>query len=163
MKHVQVTPKLLTRFWAKVNKNGPEVSGLGVCWVWTASKLAKGYGQFGLTRSISELAHRVAFVIEHGRGPIGGVVRHGCDNPSCVRPEHLEEGTLLDNNRDAAHRGRTARGEKNGAAKLNEARVKEIRQRFVGGESQGKLAREFGVTQPLVSDIVNRKMWKHVA
>lgn len=164
MKQFTVTPAFVARFWAKVDKNGPEMRpGLGVCWVWIASKLVKGYGQFAIARSKNELAHRVSFVIAHDRGPVGGVVRHHCDNPSCVRPSHLREGTLLDNNRDQVLRGRTAKGEKNGTAKLDEARVGEIRQRFAGGESQGKLAREFGVTQPTVSVIVNRKHWRHVA
>jgi hypothetical protein len=164
MKSFAVTEKLIARFWAKVDKAGPEMRpGLGPCWVWTASKLPKGYGQFSIAADAYELAHRVSFVIENGRGPEGGVVRHRCDNPSCVRPSHLREGTLLDNNRDQVRPGRTAKGVKNRAAKLSEEQVAEIRQRFAAGELQGKLAREFGVTQPAVSLIVNGRNWRHVA
>lgn len=37
------------------------------------------------------------------------VVRHKCDNLRCVNPEHLEIGTLADNNKDRAKRGRSAK------------------------------------------------------
>lgn len=39
----------------------------------------------------------------------GVVVRHACDNPRCINPEHLIPGTLADNNRDRAERGRSAK------------------------------------------------------
>lgn len=164
MKIIIVTDRLRERFWAKVDRAGPTMRpGLSACWVWTASRMPKGYGTFKIGAATYELAHRVSFFIEHGRHPEGGVVRHHCDNPSCVRPSHLREGTLLDNNRDQARRGRTARGEKNGSARLTAAHVVEIRQRFAGGESQVKIACAFGVTQPAISLIVNGRNWRHVA
>lgn len=39
----------------------------------------------------------------------GVVVRHTCDNDRCINPEHLVGGTLADNNRDRAERGRSAK------------------------------------------------------
>jgi len=49
-------------------------------------------------------AHR--WVWEQANGPIppGLVIRHKCDNRLCYRLEHLEIGTVADNNRDAAER-----------------------------------------------------------
>lgn len=76
------------------------------CWEWQAAKGHKGYGKckyFGET-----LAHRVSFIIHHG--PLLGskmCVLHKCDNPPCVNPDHLFIGTLDDNNKDRAAKGRT--------------------------------------------------------
>lgn len=37
------------------------------------------------------------------------VVRHTCDNPQCIRPEHLVSGSATDNARDRQERGRTSK------------------------------------------------------
>lgn len=61
--------------------------------------------------------------------------------------------------------GRRAGGEDNGQSKLTEDQVREIRRRCVLGSrtsGAGALAREFGVSQPVISAIVARKIWKHV-
>jgi hypothetical protein len=89
------------RFWAKVDKSGD-------CWIWTGTCKELGYGQFhyqGKTRT----AHRVAWLLTHGPIPAETpCVLHHCDNPPCVRPEpgHLFLGTLGDNARDMAAKGR---------------------------------------------------------
>ena len=51
-------------------------------------------------------AHRVAWEIARGPIPEGHVVRHRCDNPPCVNPDHLELGTQADNVQDMVDRGR---------------------------------------------------------
>lgn len=101
---------VLNRFWAKVDKNGPVHERLGTrCWVWTACKI-KGYGQIRIAgRTL--LAHRVSWELVHGPLPVvekyhDAEVMHACDNPACVRPEHLELGTHADNLRDMVNRGR---------------------------------------------------------
>lgn len=54
-------------------------------------------------------------------------------------------------------------GEAHGLSKLTEDSVRAIRVRFAaGGVSQAALAAEFGVRQTLVSQIVRRRIWKHV-
>ena len=50
-------------------------------------------------------AHRISFQITHGR-MANGVVRHACDNPPCVRPSHLVEGTPAQNAADIKERNR---------------------------------------------------------
>lgn len=56
------------------------------------------------------------------------------------------------------------RGIKHGNAKLNDAKVTEIRARYAaGGVSQPMLAREYGVTQRVIWSIVNWKTWRHVS
>jgi hypothetical protein len=94
------------RFWSKVDKGGPVHPALGTaCWTWTAYRNPKGYGILGRDGS-ARLAHRIAWEIERGPIPDGLFACHRCDNPACVRVEHLFLGTSGDNTRDAAAKGR---------------------------------------------------------
>src|SRR6185312_3623765 len=86
-------------FWSHVHKSDG-------CWEWTGARTKKGYGVFGRTgvkcRTIK--AHRAAFLITHGHLPV--YVLHRCDNPPCVRPDHLYEGTAAENTSDMISRRR---------------------------------------------------------
>lgn len=134
------------RFWSKVHRqpNG--------CWEWTASRLPRGYGRFSLGgKQVG--AHRVSWELHHGAIPSGLAVLHRCDNPPCVRPDHLFLGTLVDNIRDMIRKGRDrkARGIGNGRAKLTDEEVAAIRSEVSGGRSQVSVARAFGVSSGHVS------------
>lgn len=91
------------RFWAKVEK------GEG-CWNWTGAVTSAGYGSIAIEthpkpRMVS--AHRFAWELANGTAvPDGQVVMHSCDNRRCVRPDHLNLGTVGDNNRDMLRKGR---------------------------------------------------------
>jgi len=142
------------RFEAKVGNHG------NGCWEWTAHRNMNGYGTFRLEGRTC-LAHRAAWELAYGPIPDGIRVLHHCDNPSCVRPDHLFLGTQDDNIRDREEKGRggTARGERGGTAKLTEAQVLEIRRRADGGETQASLGTAFGVTQVNISHITRRRSW----
>ncbi len=109
------------------------------------------------------LAHRFSWELHNGPIPKGFCVLHRCDNPPCVRPDHLFLGTHLENIRDMVkkNRGYDRHGEKNPRAKLTERKVIEIRRRYELGETQESLGREYGFVQAYISQIVLRKIWKN--
>lgn len=78
-------------FWSRVDRNGPDTGkGLGNCWEWLGSFNAKvGCGYYSLNGK-STPAHRVALM---GMGLLPRTfevrIRRECENPRCVRPEHL--------------------------------------------------------------------------
>ena len=129
------------RFWAKAFKSIDE------CWYWTGSVKGKGYGQFWY-EGRSTRAHRVAWLLTHGKIPKGKHVLHTCDNRQCVNPAHLYLGTNKDNCRDKALRGW------HGSQKLTDDQVREVRQtkRYARG-----LAQKLGVSSKTISVIRNGK------
>lgn len=96
---------------------------------------------------------------------VGKVVRHKCDNPRCVNPDHLELGTHTDNMLDMTRRNRQAVGEQQGAAKLTAIEVQVIRESYVRGSKefgQYALARRFKVHQTTIKAILKGDSWKHI-
>ncbi len=92
--------KVESRFWSKVY-----FIPFHECWEWGNALDRQGYGHLRVgKRSIK--ASRVSYALNKGLVPEGLVVRHTCDNPSCIRPEHLILGTIADNCQDNIERGR---------------------------------------------------------
>lgn len=143
-------------FWDCVDKKAP-----GECWPWLANKFPNGYGLLRLGNKRA-LAHRVAWEICNGPIPNEMFVCHTCDLPSCVNPLHLFLGTHFENMRDMISKGRGARGESHGHAKLTAEQVREIRSAHAKGVLQKDLADEFRMSKMMVSLIVRRKNWAHL-
>lgn len=158
--------KTKARFWAKVQKS-EDPNG---CWLWAAAKDRPGYGHFRIRygdRPLAMIAHRVAYLIEHGSLPSVRCICHRCDIPACCNPAHLFAGTDADNSRDMDSKGRRVynitRGEENGQAKLTDASVRLIRAAYTGApRQQMALARQFGVSRAAIGYVVNNKSWRHV-
>lgn len=109
---------------------------------------------------------RYIYELHYGKIPEGLVVRHKCDNPLCINPEHLELGKQIDNMRDKYERGRAnhkaVRGENAGCAKLTENDVREIITLLKAGKSQREIAKRFKVSQNAIYLIKNGKSWTHI-
>lgn len=94
----------VARFWSKVQKSDG-------CWLWTGpvKSRAHPYGRFWVSPERKHVkAHRIAWELEHGTIPEKLHVLHRCDNPRCVRPDHLWLGTHRQNMQDMAAKGRAA-------------------------------------------------------
>lgn len=76
---------------------------------------------------------------------------------------NLRWATYRENIHDKWRHGRMHRssGELDGMSKLRQSQVLEIRRRYAEGESQRSLAREYGVKQPTISNIITRTTWSH--
>lgn len=129
------------------------------CDEWTGYRNADGYGQrWDPRRKAMRPAHRIAWETAHGTEP-PDILRHKCDNPSCVNVDHLEPGTHADNVADRHSRGRDARGRSLPHTKLDEPSVFEIRDRLATGEGTTSIAADYGVTKQAIHRIKIGKAW----
>lgn len=132
--------------WIEINSTPITESG---CWIWDGYCDPKGYGRFR-TKEKNWLAHRLSYLKKHGNLP--KLLRHKCDNPSCVNPSHLEPGTHTDNARDYVDRqgGNTTMFKR----KIDE----ETRQKIREAEgTHSSIAKIFGINQSTVTRIKNGK------
>lgn len=142
------------------------------CWEFQGAS-TKRYGVVNVgsgRKRRTMLAHRAMWAITHGHVPDDLHVCHTCDNPPCCNPDHLFLGTDFDNVQDCIAKGRKTppphpSGEQNNRAKLSDADVVDIRERFVrnyaprktgGGyrSNAHELADEFGVTDANIRMII---------
>jgi hypothetical protein len=134
------------------------------CWLWLGTRDARGYGIISVRCRYRRATH-VSYELHVGAVPADGLfVLHRCDNPPCVRPDHLFLGTALDNMRDCIAKGRrrtkAVTGEAHGAAKLTAASVRLMREMHANGAKQVDLAHRFNINFRTVSLIVQRKLWR---
>lgn len=86
----------------------------GDCLIWRGaftSFYKCKYGQL-VYKGRRWLAHRLMVKELAGRIPKGKIVLHSCDNGLCINPKHLRIGTLKENLREAARKGRLANQQK---------------------------------------------------
>src|SRR5215472_1824648 len=128
---------------------------VGPCQEWPGAKHRQGYGVLK-RRGRWMYAHRAAWIDAHGPIPEGLDVLHACDNPPCRNVEHLFLGTHAENMADRNAKGRQARGERMGGAKLSEAQVFAIR---VDDRAQSVIGADYGVSPETISNIKTGRTW----
>lgn len=142
----------IERFWDNV-----KILGKNDCWEWQGKSKADGYGQVCYD-SQRDLAHRLVYRMTYGPIPDGMCICHTCDNRLCCNPAHLWLGTIADNNKDKARKGRASNQFLSGNAKsaLSSQDLDDIRSLYRLQElTQDQLAERYGVSQTMVSHIIN--------
>lgn len=135
----------IERFWQYVQK-GPG------CWLWTGTRTTRGYGMFSLDGHRKRPAHRYSLELALGEKlPTHIYACHHCDNPPCVRPDHLYAGTQADNMADAKARGRL--NTELAVAVRQERRRERMREHYADWQAENR-----GVTEssPMLPAIGNR-------
>lgn len=143
---------LTKRFWLKVN-TAPGQGPQGECWEWQGCRLPgrKGQRSYGViadrrkrkspTCPGNSYTHRLSWEIHHGKDAGEKMVLHKCDNPPCVRPDHLFKGTALINTHDALLKGRlNGRHKKPGTPKR--LKPEPLGQRVYVSAEQGAMIRQ---------------------
>jgi hypothetical protein len=158
-------------FWSKVHMGQPDE-----CWEWQGATTSAGYGNLSW-HGLHVQAHRVAYFLSYGGIALATQFRqegrarqyrrfvlHRCDNRRCCNPQHLFLGSMRANLLDAYEKGRKVQPRSRHVnAKLTPAQVREIRRRYDAGEArQVPLAKEYGVSQRVISLIVRRETYKDV-
>ncbi len=151
---MRTTLDVRDRFWSKVDRSGD-------CWVFSSLR-KNGYGRLLIDHRFFQ-AHRVSWELHNGPIPDGLWVLHRCDNPACVRPDHLFLGTHADNMADRHAKERDAACERHGRARLTAADVREIRRHCDNRtKTQTELAADYGVAQSNISMIALRVTWRRL-
>lgn len=160
------------KFEARIDRSGE-------CWVWTGERTATGHGRVRVN-SRKVIVSRIVLEEKLGRPLLPGeVARHTCDNPPCARAEHLEVGSVADNNRDRDERGRqvtprggrngarthpeSRRGERNPRARLTPIGVRAIRDFVAHGYSDTQIAAQLGCSRGAVYHVRIGRTWSHIS
>lgn len=153
-------------FWNKMQK--PAVG----CWIWPGTTDVKGYGRLFIEKTPSGAtkivyAHRMAYELFCGVLPKGIESCHRCDNPPCIRPDHLFAGTHADNMADGRSKNRfnpcganQPRGEDSVKSKLTSEQARTIRECYALGDiTMDALANRYGVYPATIHAIIRGKRW----
>jgi hypothetical protein len=132
------------------------------CWNCTShSPDSSGYPRAVINGKRLKLS-RYMYEQKHGYIPEGMVIRHKCDNPCCINPDHLESGSQADNMHDMIERERrkSTHGVNNPRTKLSYADVIDILTRYKKGERQVDIAEKYNVSKHCIFGIVHQRNWK---
>jgi hypothetical protein len=151
------------RFWSKVDLDGPIHPLLKTkCWLWLgAHQMDSGHGVFRL-RGTNMPAGKAALILSDVEVTAGLNICHHCDNPPCIRPDHLFQGTDKENAQDMAQKGRSSWGEKHYRAKLTNADARSIIQEYAAGALAKDLAAKYRVSPSAVGALLTGRQWKQL-
>lgn len=153
-----------SRFTDPMERFNSHVTKTDTCWLWD-SFTPKGRANSFMLKGRTLNAARASYTLHKGEISAGCVIMHSCDNPACVNPSHLFEGTQADNLTDMRQkkRERFLAGSSHANSRLSESIVREARVRRNNGERLCALAREYGVAESTLHHAISGKTWSHVA
>lgn len=134
----------------KLDENG--------CLLWTGYKNPDGYGTFQFEK-MPRMAHRFNWILNNGPIAEGMSVCHKCDNPACVKIEHLFLGTAKENAEDMKKKNRSLFGTRNHQHKLSEDEVKEI---LNDNRSTRVIGKDYGVSNTMINFIKRGIKWQYL-
>lgn len=134
------------------------------CRIWPYSLTGPaGHGQIRFEGAVVTV-NRLTCEAWHGPPPNDvAQAAHTCGTRGCWAGEHLRWATPVENEADKIIHGRSLQGERHHQARLSEADVISIRERFARGDiTKRSLAREFGITDAQIGNIIRRRSWAHI-
>lgn len=127
------------------------------CWEWKGAKSAGGYGRLKV-KGVAWMAHRYSLFLHQGTLGQDTVVMHSCDNPSCINPAHLSEGTQKDNMADCKAKGRLGpRGTRHNVkpkVSASEARKATVLRHRALGWTRESIAKRFKLSPKWVAAVI---------
>lgn len=160
-KNLYATEEDLKRFLKYV-----DIKDKNSCWEWGGTLDSNGYGVFSIKHILIK-AHRFSYLSWHGNIDKSLQICHSCDNPRCVNPTHLWQGTQAENNKDRHSKNRTKTGHiygsENKMSKLKEDDVLWIIENYNPKYwSTRKIAHKFSVSQTSIRNILSGKSWRWI-
>jgi len=134
------------------------INYINECFIWKRCLNTDGYPRANINSNMNSKVHRIIYELSNPTEDIKTkVIRHTCDNPKCINPNHLISGTHTDNMKDRDFR------ERHGKAKVTHNEVKEIRNLAATNNFlQKEIASMFKLNHRTISSIINRTHFKHV-
>jgi len=159
---INYTQKDIDRFYNKISviEEGENAG----CWKTNYYKNKQGYPQIRIKQT-GVLCSRFMYHIWHPNEDIyGKVIRHTCDNPECVCPDHLLSGTQQDNMKDMVDKGRQTKGEGKAQSILTEVEVINILNSILNNTytSLTDLSIMFSTSKSNIGDILHGRTWVHI-
>lgn len=126
-----------------------------VCWEWTGALGGRPDDKrpYFTVDGSRQLVYRIVYVLVHGPIARGVLIRHTCDNRICCNPWHLVQGSHQDNMNDMKDRERHG---------LPHNTVRAIRVLLIEDTTHADIAKRFGVSRQLITEINRDKVYKHV-
>lgn len=142
------------------------------CWIWIGGGSGPRGQYGGFNRKGKKVkAHRLSYEMAYGAIDSDICVLHKCDNPRCVRPDHLFLGNRRDNSHDMLSKKRhytitnpekILRGSRLGNSKLNEKQVFQLRRLRLKGVSYHRMGKWIEMDRASIRRVINGERWKHV-